>query len=64
MITPMMHNNLRFYTLRITESDTMAEKLALEFEEKFNALNKYDQMELDMKIKMDGWESAFEYLGM
>jgi hypothetical protein len=42
----------------------MAEKLALEFEEKFNNLDKYDMMELDMKIKMDGWESAFEYLEM
>lgn len=63
-MTPMMHNNLRFYTLRITESEEMAEKLALEFEDKFNDLDKYDQMELYFKIKMDGWEAGFEYLEM
>ena len=55
-----MHNNLRFYTLRMTESPEMAEKMALEFEDKFANLNKYDQMELAFKIAMDGWESAFE----
>ena len=63
-MTPMMHNDLRFYTLRITASPEMAEKLALEFEEKFGNLDKYDQMELDMKIKMDGWKAAFQYLGI
>ena len=63
-MTALFHNNLRFYTLRITESEEMAEKLALEFEEKFNDLDKYDQMELDMKIQMDGWEAGFEHLGM
>jgi hypothetical protein len=40
----------------------MAEQVALEFEEKFNALGKYDQMELAFKIEMDGWEAAFEYI--
>jgi hypothetical protein len=59
-MTALMHNNLRFYTLRITESPEMAEKKALEFEEKFNALNKYDQLDLAFKIELDGWESAFE----
>lgn len=59
-MTALMHNNLRFYTLRITESSEMAEKLALEFEEKFNDLDKYDQMVLDHIIKMDGWEAGFE----
>lgn len=61
-MTALMHNNLRFYTLRITESDEMAEKMALEFEEKFNKLDKYDQMELAFKIDMDGWEEAFKQI--
>lgn len=61
-MTAMMHNNLRFYTLRMTESSEMAEQMALEFEEKFEALDKYDQMELASVIDMDGWEAAFEKL--
>jgi hypothetical protein len=40
----------------------MAEKMALEFEEKFNKLDKYDQMELAFKIDMDGWEEAFKQI--
>jgi len=62
MLTPRFHNGLRFYTLRMTESPEMAEKMALEFEEKFKELDKYDQMELASIIDMDGWESAFEKL--
>jgi len=61
-MTALMHNNLRFYTLRMTESPEMAEKMALEFEEKFNALGKYDQLEMAFKIEMDGWETAFEVI--
>jgi len=61
-MTALMHNNLRFYTLRITESAEMAEKMALDFEEKFDKLGKYDQMELAFKIEMDGWENAFDLI--
>jgi hypothetical protein len=61
-MTALMHNNLRFYTLRITESPEMAEKMARQFEIKFIKLNKYDQMELAFKIEMDGWETAFEVI--
>lgn len=57
-----MHNNLRFYTLRVTESPEMAEKMALDFEEKFYNLDKYDQMDMAFKIEMDGWENAFELI--
>ena len=57
-----MHNNLRFYTLRMTESTEMAEKMAQEFEDKFDNLGKYDKMELSFKIEMDGWEEAFKKL--
>jgi len=59
-MTALMHNNLRFYTLRMTESPEEAERMALDFEEKFEKLGKYDQMEMAFKIEMDGWESAFE----
>jgi hypothetical protein len=46
----------------MTESPEMAEKMALEFEDKFNALGKYDQMDMSLKIELDGWESAFEVI--
>jgi len=61
-MTAIMHNNLRFYTLRVTESPEMAEKMALDFEEKFYNLDKYDQMDMAFKIEMDGWENAFELI--
>ena len=59
-MTPLMHNNLRFYTLRVTESPEMAEQMALDFEEKFAKLDKYDQLDISFKIEMDGWEEAFK----
>ena len=59
-MSPMMHNNLRFYTLRMNESTEMAEQMALDFEDKLDKLDKYDQMEVARVIDMDGWESAFE----
>ena len=59
-MTPLMHNNLRFYTLRATESPEMAEQMALDFEEKFAKLDKYDQLDISFKIEMDGWEEAFK----
>lgn len=62
MMTAKLHNELRFYTLRMTESPEMAEQMALDFEEKFEALDKYSQMELASVIDMDGWEAAFETL--
>lgn len=55
----LMHNNLRFFTLRMTESPEEAEKMARTFEIKFKKLGKYDQMELAQTIQMDGWEAAF-----
>lgn len=59
-MTATMRNNLRFFTLRMTESPEEAEKMELLFEEKFNQLDKYDQMELAQTIQLDGWEAAFE----
>jgi hypothetical protein len=62
MFTPKIHNELRFYTLRITDTPEMAERMALDFEEKFSKLSKYDQVDLMFKIEMDGWEFAFEFV--
>jgi len=55
-------NDLRFFTLANNESPTMAEEMAVKFEEKFSLLDKYDQMEMSWKIQQDGWEKAFEEL--
>lgn len=55
-----MHNDLRFYTLRTNESEELSEKVAQDFEDKFDNLDKYDMMELDLIIQRDGWEVAFE----
>jgi hypothetical protein len=62
MKNPLKHNNLRFYTLRLCDTPEDAEKVARNFEIRFNKLNKYDQMEMDMVIDLDGWEAAFQKL--
>lgn len=59
-MTAMMHNDLRFYTLRTNESEELAERVAQEFEDKFMSLDKYDQLEMSQIIQLDGWEVAFE----
>jgi hypothetical protein len=59
-MTAKMHNDLRFYTLRTNESEELAEKVAQEFEDKFDSLEKYDMMEMAQIIQLDGWEVAFE----
>ena len=59
-MTAKMHNDLRFYTLRTNESEELSEKVAQDFEDKFDNLDKYDMMELDLIIQRDGWEVAFE----
>jgi len=64
LMTAKFHNNLRFYTLRLNESSEQAEVMALKFEEKFNDLDKYDQLDMSFQIEMDGWDTAFERLGM
>lgn len=61
-MTALFHNNLRFYTLRVTESEDEAEKMARRFEIAFNKLSKYDQVDLSFVIQMDGFEAGFEKL--
>ena len=57
-----MHNDLRFFTLRVNESSEMAEQMAQDFENKFDSLDKYDKMIMAQAIDMDGWEKAFEMI--
>jgi superoxide dismutase len=58
MMTPKLHNSLRFYTLKINESPEMAESMAQDIEDKFNSLNKYAQMVVANIIDIDGWEAG------
>lgn len=59
-MTALFHNNLRFYTLRVTESEAEAEKMARRFEIAFNKLSKWEQVDLSFLIEMDGLEAGFE----
>ena len=61
-MTAKFHNDLRFYTLRMTESEEEAEKMARRFEIAFNKLSKWEQVDLSFIIEMDGWETGFEKL--
>lgn len=61
-MTPQFKNDLNFYTLEVNESEETAQAMAEAFLEKFNALGKYDQMDLSLVIQTDGFEQAFEII--
>ena len=61
-MTPQFKNDLNFYTLETNESVEMAEAMAEAFLEKFNALGKYDQLQLSLLIQVDGFEAGFKEL--
>lgn len=61
-MTALFHNNLRFYTLRVTESEDEAEKMARRFEIAFNKLKKWEQVDLSFEIQINGFEAGFEKL--
>jgi hypothetical protein len=63
MLTPKYYNQLFAYTLGVNESPEMAEKQAREFEQKFNALGKYDQLTLSITMESGNWEEAFNIIG-
>lgn len=52
------------YVLEVNESPELAEEKAQEFEQKFEALGKYDQMEVSLLIESGNWEKAFKDVGM
>jgi hypothetical protein len=56
MMTPKLRNSLLFHMTNIHESSELADDRTQEYEEKFNALDKWDQMEVDRTIQLDGWE--------
>lgn len=60
MFPKNLHGSLSYYTLSVNESVEMAETMTQRFIEDFNKLDKWDQMELDQVINLDGWEKAFE----
>lgn len=61
-MTPKFRNQLKFYTEEVNESPEMAEAMEERFIEKFNSLDKYDQMTVALTCQVDGFEKAFEEL--
>lgn len=55
-MTPKLFNSLLFYMRSIHESAELAESESINYKNKFEKLGKYDQMEIDMSIGLDGWE--------
>jgi len=62
MTPPQFINDLKFYTLEVNESEEMAEVMAENFLNKFNALSKYDQLSLSLVVQVEGFERAFEVI--
>lgn len=62
MLTTKYYNQLFAYTLGVNESPEMAEKQAGDFEQKFNALGKYDQLTLSITMESGNWEEAFNII--
>ena len=57
-------NKLMVYVLDVNESPELAEAKAQEFEQKFEALGKYDQLSISALVEVDDWEKAFKEVGM
>jgi len=60
MITPKLHNEIKIYMLGIHESAELAESETASYVNKFNSLNKWDQMTIDYITTMDGVEKMIE----
>lgn len=59
-MTPKFRNELKFYTEEVNESPEMALEMEERFIEKFNSLDKYDQLAISLTQQVDGFEKAFE----
>ena len=46
--------------LSIHESDELAEAQTQEYVDKFNSLDKHDQMVVDQLVQLDGWEYVID----
>jgi hypothetical protein len=55
-------NDLKYYTLEVSVNAEMAETVEKDFITKFDALDKYSQMELAFFIEAEGWEAGFKEL--
>ena len=58
MMTTKLYNSLKFYMLSIHESDQLAEDQTQEYVDKFNSLDKYDQLEISFQFECGDIESA------
>lgn len=63
-MSPKYKNKLMVYVLDVNESPELAEEKAQEFEQKFMALSKYDQMEVSLLIETGDWVKAFTIVGV
>lgn len=61
-MTPKYLNDLHYYTMELNESPEAAEAMAKIFEDKFNALGKYEQLSLSLIIEHDGFDEAFHMI--
>jgi hypothetical protein len=60
MMTAKLYNSIKFYMLSIHESDELAEAQTQEYVDKFNSLDKHDQMVVDQLVQLDGWEYVID----
>ena len=59
-MTAKLYNSIKFYMLSIHESDELAEAQTQEYVDKFNSLDKHDQMVVDQLVQLDGWEYVID----
>lgn len=63
-MTPKFKNDLNFYTLEFAETPEMAQAMADRFIEKFNSLDKYDQLAVSPYLNCENFSKAFEILNI
>ena len=62
MMPTKLYNSLRAYMFDFHESAELAEEETNEYAEKFKGLDKYDQMEVDQTVGLDGWEYGLKLI--
>lgn len=63
-MSPKYRNKLMVYVLDVNLSPELAEEKAQEFEQKFESLGKYDQLDISALIEAGDWEKAFTTIGL
>jgi hypothetical protein len=64
MLTTKLKKGLRDFAIEFNESDEAAEQMIVKFEEAFDKLGKYDQLEYSLDMESGNWVSVFEKLGI